>query len=225
MLYGYLSLPEVDAYLETRLGADAWNANLSVITQLTGQVTATGQTITGVGTSFMTKLNALTESIYIESIPYQILSIDSDTQITISKSLEIASPVDIYKYPLTAKPSIVALTSKKIQAILTAHRQVTKILNLSENITPDDDLKFGIIEWAFWLFSGGDKRQNLISQGVKSFSVGKFSESLEDRDEDKRQGPQEAWNFLQKFINYGTGFDMERYGFQEFIPSEDPEYY
>lgn len=225
MNYGYLTLPEVDAYLLDRLNADPWNANASVITQLTGQVSATGQTIIGVGTLFTAEIDFLTESIYIESIPYQILSIDSDTQITISKSVEIENPVDIYKYPLSAKAAIVALTTKKIQAILTAHRQVTRILNLSENTTPDDDLKFGIIEWAFWLFSGGDKRQTLISQGVKSFSVGKFSESLEDRDDDKRQGPQEAWNFLKKYINYGTGFDMERYGDNEFIHSEDPEYY
>lgn len=225
MNYGYLTLPEVDAYLLDRLNADPWNANASVISQLTGQVTATGQVITGVGTSFTSEINPTTESIYIESIPYQILSIDSDTQITITKSVEITNPVDIYKYPLASKPSIIALTSKKIQAILTAHRQVTKILNLSENTTPDEDLKFGIIEWAFWLFSGGDKRQRLISQGVKSFSIGKFSESLEDRDLDKRQGPQEAWNFLQKFINYGTGFEMTRFQDNEFIPSEDPEYY
>ena len=213
MLYGYLTLPEVDAYLADRLGADAWNANASVIAKITGQVSATGQTITGVGTLFTSEIDSNTESIYIESIPYQILSIDSDTQITITKSVEIPSPVDIYKYPLTSKAKMIALTTKKIQSILTAHRQVTRILNLSENTTPEDDLKFGIIEWALWLFSQGDKRQNLVMQGVKKFQIGKFTEEYRDvNTDDKRIGPQEAWNYLQKYINYGTGFDIERYG-------------
>jgi hypothetical protein len=213
LLYGYLTLPEVDAYLADRLGADAWNANSSVIAKITGQVSATGQTITGVGTLFLTEIDSNTESIYIESIPYQILSIDSDTQITITKSVEIPSPVDIYKYPLTSKAKMIALTTKKIQSILTAHRQVTRILNLSETTTPEDDLKFGTIEWAFWLFSQGDKRQNLVMQGVKKFQIGKFTEEYKDTNtDDKRIGPQEAWNYLQKYINYGTGFDIERYG-------------
>lgn len=213
MLYGYLTLPEVDAYLADRLGANAWNANASVIAKITGQVSATGQTITGVGTLFTSEIDSNTESIYIESIPYQILSIDSDTQITITKSVEIPSPVDIYKYPLTSKAKMITLTTKKIQSILTAHRQVTRILNLSENTTPEDDLKFGIIEWAFWLFSQGDKRQNLVMQGVKKFQIGKFTEEYRDvNTDDKRIGPQEAWNYLQKYINYGTGFDIERYG-------------
>ena len=205
----------MDAYMEHRIGADSWNANLSVITQLTGQVTATGQTITGVGTLFSTEIAPATESIYLESIPYQILSVDSDTQITITKSIDIPILANIYKYPLTSKAAMIALTTKKIQAILTAHRQVTRILNLGENQTPETDLKYGIIEWAFWLFSGGDKRQTLVSQGIKKFQIGKFSEEFTDSiSPDKKQGPEEAWNYLNKYLNYDGDFDYERTGYR-----------
>jgi len=49
--------------------------------------------------------------------------------------------------------------------------------------TPDENMSKANAEYALYLATSDPKRQNLIEQGVKSFRVGNFSETLKDTDQ------------------------------------------
>lgn len=218
MQYGYVTLTEANSYMRNRIGADAWIKNESVLTKISGSATTSAVDsepfiLTGVNTALDTDLT-LTDALYLEGYPFEIISIDSATQVTLKKSIqfpiELLTAISIYKFPKTSLATFQSLTQKKIQSLMTANRTIMRMIGFAESgTTEDNDLKYGVFEWALWLFSGGEERQKLINQGVTSFSVSKFSESYADPSAktSKQIGPDEAWVFLDKFKTYDVDFD------------------
>ena len=111
-------------------------------------------------------------------------------------------------------------TSAKEKALITATRQIDRLpfssrkLELYQNLEfprVDSALPFtdgipqavvyAVCEQAFFLLSGGSKRQELQQQGVKSYSLGDLSETFSENltDAQKTICP-EALSYLRRFL-------------------------
>ncbi|MCK6381884.1 MAG: hypothetical protein L6Q54_11655 [Leptospiraceae bacterium] len=196
----FATLDDSNKYLSGKLNAEGWALLPASTGLLSGLVYSTNDGFfQGIGTKFQTEIES-TDYLWANYSAYRIVKKISNLRIEIDKK-ETLDKRTLYTIDSADYVKQITLEIQKNKCLQTAYNQMRFSPAWKFPTIASEEMKIAQIEWAFWLFNGGendayeDRKNGIVS---KQIDVLKWDY---DKNKTPYPIPENIWNILKQYID------------------------